>query len=124
MRHRPRRAFSLIELMVSIGIILVLVGILIPVLVTAKRSAKDANDISQLHQLGLAASLYVEQSGPHFPRSCVLLTESGLGHRDLCSAMNDPITDGAAAMVAASTHAPPLGANGRAEPYRNSFPGS
>ena len=118
------RGFTLIEILVSIAIIVVLVGLLIPVLGRAKLQAKRANDLSQLHQLGLAGALYAENDGPYFPRACALLVNTGLAQKELCSGLSDPTTKGIASRVGASFGSQPLGDDGEMEPFRSTFVGT
>jgi len=58
--RRAPLAFSLIELMVAIGIIAVLVGILLPTLSRAKATQRRATCLSNLHQLATAFTLYAQ----------------------------------------------------------------
>ena len=53
-----RAGFTLIELLVVIAIIAILAALLLPALSTARRAAKSAACLSNLHQIGLALVLY------------------------------------------------------------------
>jgi prepilin-type N-terminal cleavage/methylation domain-containing protein len=53
-----RKAFTLIELLVVIAIIAILAAILFPVFAQAKAAAKQATNVSNLKQIGLAGMMY------------------------------------------------------------------
>src|SRR5690606_39866058 len=72
----PRKGFALIELLVVVGLIAVLIGILAPALAAARRSARSVQCLSQMRQIGLATTLYAQDSHDHLPRS----SHSALAH--------------------------------------------
>jgi prepilin-type N-terminal cleavage/methylation domain-containing protein/prepilin-type processing-associated H-X9-DG protein len=58
---RPRRSvFTLIELLVVIAIIAILASILFPVFAQARGKARQASNLSNLKQIGLAVLMYVQ----------------------------------------------------------------
>lgn len=64
---KGQKAFTLIEILIAVGIIGVLLALLIPALVSAKRQAKSVSCLSNLHQLGLAVELYEQDNGEMLP---------------------------------------------------------
>src|SRR5678816_4694310 len=66
-RQRPILAFTLVELLVVIGIIAVLIGILLPVLGKARESANATQCMSNLRQIAIADQMYVNQYNWHMP---------------------------------------------------------
>lgn len=61
------RGFTLIELLVVITIIALLAAILLPVFASVRAKGRQAACTSNLHQLGLAAALYSQDSDDLFP---------------------------------------------------------
>src|SRR5579859_1560042 len=80
MRHTPdllstkiccasdrRRAFTLVELLVVTGIIVLLIAILLPVLSSARESARRAKCASNLRQIGQSLTAYATANDGSFP---------------------------------------------------------
>ena len=65
--RQSRHAFTLIELLVVIAIIAILAAMLLPSLARAKETAKRISCANSLHQFGIAARMYVDESDGRFP---------------------------------------------------------
>lgn len=66
-RRRTRRAFTLIELLIVIGVIAVLLAILLPVLFSMRERGRRTACLSNLHQLDTALLMYTQDADGFFP---------------------------------------------------------
>jgi prepilin-type N-terminal cleavage/methylation domain-containing protein len=66
-RPKPRTAFTLVELLVVIGIIAVLVAILLPTLNRARESARRTKCLANLRSIGQLCMMYANQNHGFLP---------------------------------------------------------
>ena len=66
-RRRANMSFTLIELLVVISIIAILAAMLLPVLGNARKVAQMAVCLSNLKQVGLAATMYSGDNDESYP---------------------------------------------------------
>jgi len=75
--NRPSKAFTLVEMLVVLAIMMVLAAILFPVLVQAKKAANSAVCLSNMRQIGIAASLYLGDNDDQYFPVCRFEPEPG-----------------------------------------------
>jgi prepilin-type N-terminal cleavage/methylation domain-containing protein/prepilin-type processing-associated H-X9-DG protein len=85
MQIRPGNAFTLTELLVVIALIAVLAALLLPAFGRAKESGRGTVCLSNLHQIGIALQLYVQDNANRLPlmRDKSLTTTNSLPSPDL-----------------------------------------
>jgi prepilin-type N-terminal cleavage/methylation domain-containing protein/prepilin-type processing-associated H-X9-DG protein len=65
--HLSRVGFSLIELLVTIGVVGILLGILLPVLASARRPAQEIKSLANLRSIGQTLEIYLNTSQDTYP---------------------------------------------------------
>jgi prepilin-type processing-associated H-X9-DG protein len=81
-RHHRTTAFTLVELLVVIGIIAILVAMLLPTLNRAREAAKASTCLSNLRQCGIALALYATDSKGYIPASINYRYAPGVGEQN------------------------------------------
>jgi prepilin-type processing-associated H-X9-DG protein/prepilin-type N-terminal cleavage/methylation domain-containing protein len=81
MKTNRTKAFTLVELLVVIGIIALLISILLPALAKAREAANSAKCMSNLHQIVMASILHASDHKGYFPVCGKIFvgTDSALG---------------------------------------------
>ena len=72
-----RRAFTLVELLVVVGIIAILISVLLPALNRARESANKVKCLSNMKQVGLAYLMYAQDNKGTLPCFLTLATVNG-----------------------------------------------
>ena len=67
-RTRSRQAFTLVELLVVIGIIAIMISILMPALNRARDKARGVQCMSNMRQIYMACQMFAQDNKGHLPR--------------------------------------------------------
>ncbi|MEA3401621.1 MAG: prepilin-type N-terminal cleavage/methylation domain-containing protein [Armatimonadota bacterium] len=70
------RGFTLVELLVVIGILAILAGLLFPVFARVREKGRAASCLSNLRQVGMATAMYTEDAGGVYPPRFTVLGET------------------------------------------------
>jgi prepilin-type N-terminal cleavage/methylation domain-containing protein/prepilin-type processing-associated H-X9-DG protein len=82
---RPGRGFTLVELLVVVAVLIIIAALLFPVFSQARESARRARCISNLRQISLAMSMYIDDHDGILPRD---VTRAGDRSTGPCSSWN------------------------------------
>jgi type II secretory pathway pseudopilin PulG len=94
-----RRGLTLVEVLTAAAVLVLLEGLLVPMLVTARERSKAATDVSNLRQLGQAAAIYAEGDAKRFPTSARMLADAGLVPKEIVVSSRDGSEDGLANLL-------------------------
>ena len=78
---KRRHAFTLVELLVVIGIIALLISILLPTLNRARESAKDVNCKNNIRQIFYACKMAAQENGDMVPRGAKVWEHANWGNQ-------------------------------------------
>ncbi len=92
--RKVKSAFSLVEVLVCIAIIVVLVAIILPTLNSARKRSLLSQDVSNMRQFGIAAELYADTNNGVFPGFLAPLHASQFVPKELMKSPLDSTSEG------------------------------
>lgn len=120
--RKQRSAYTLIELMVVIAIIVVLAACILSALLASRAKGYEAKDINHLKQLGVAGALYNETYGM-FPDSTAPLVNLKLVPASMVASALDPNREGMANLVVRDELSTPFFRPENLTKYKSSYVG-
>jgi type II secretory pathway pseudopilin PulG len=85
---QPRRAFTIVELLTVMSIIVILIGLLVPALNKVKRYATDVRQKAQLHSMDAAIELFNSEFDGYPPSTALdSMNQAYCGSMKLCEAL-------------------------------------
>jgi prepilin-type N-terminal cleavage/methylation domain-containing protein/prepilin-type processing-associated H-X9-DG protein len=69
LKTQPKRAFTLVEILVVLGILALLSAILLPAFATVRGRARQSSCLSNLKQIGVSVGMYMQDYDGRYPRA-------------------------------------------------------
>lgn len=87
--RRDTWAFTILELLVVIGIIAIIAALVLPALIAGREAGREANCVSNMRQLGVAFRLYMEDHDGSRPDDLAMLVPHYVSSPDILLCRSD-----------------------------------